>query len=233
MTSLAIYGMRRSGNHAILEWLIKNLSGTNERHVIKHSLITSGDSCYLNAINEYNQSPSLFIDFYFAKSTYKNFVVSYEDVSDKYETAYTTNFKKIVILRDILNVVASRYQKLLSGDPKFRILEINNFFFQNWIDHANAASRGVRILKFEDWVSSKDTRDEIAKELNCINIDNLETISHHGDGSSFSGTKYIPSANELSNRWKQVNLPDEIMEIINSPMISKLRAQHGYEPLSK
>ena len=100
MTSLAIYGMRRSGNHAILEWMIKNLSGTNERHVIKHSLITSGDSCYLNAINEYNQSPSLFIDYHFAKSTYKNFIVSYEDVSDKYVTDYTRSFKKIVILKE-------------------------------------------------------------------------------------------------------------------------------------
>ena len=149
MTSLAIYGMRRSGNHAILEWMIKNLSGSNERHVVKHSLITSGDSCYLNAINEYGQSSSLYIDYHFAKSTYKNLIISYEDVSDRYITDYSRSLQKVVVLRDIINVAASRYQKLLSGDPQFRCLSMNKLFFQNWIDHASSAERGVKIIKFE------------------------------------------------------------------------------------
>tara|TARA_Y100001968_G_C19372477_1_gene725829 strand:- start:38 stop:739 length:702 start_codon:yes stop_codon:yes gene_type:complete len=231
MASFAIYGMRRSGNHAILEWMIKNLSGKDERHVIKHSFITNGNSCYLNAINEYGQSSSLYIDYHFAKSTYKNLIISYEDVSDRYITDYSRSLQKVVVLRDIINVAASRYQKILSGDPKFRCLGMNKLFFQNWIDHASSAERGVKIIKFEDWVSSKPKRDEIAKEFNCTNIDNMKTISHHGGGSSFSGTKNIPSPIDLSTRWKQVTLPKEILEIINSPIISKLRAHHGYEKI--
>ena len=72
----AIYGLRRSGNHAILEWMIKNFSQKDQRYVLKHRLIASGNSCYLNAINEYIQSRDLFIDYNFAKITYKNLLIT-------------------------------------------------------------------------------------------------------------------------------------------------------------
>ena len=51
MKRLAIYGLRRSGDHAVIEWILKNLSDCNERHVTKESMIFSGNSCHLNAIN--------------------------------------------------------------------------------------------------------------------------------------------------------------------------------------
>ena len=63
------YGIRRSGNHAVLDWLLHNLSGDRTRFKIKHRLMASGNSCYLNAVNEYIQRKDSWIDYSFAKFT--------------------------------------------------------------------------------------------------------------------------------------------------------------------
>ena len=231
MSYHAIYGLRRSGNHAILEWMIKNFSQKDQRHVIKHRLITSGNSCYLNAINEYIQSRDLFIDYNFAKITYKNLLISYEDIPETLESEYTLGFNKIVILRDILNVVASRYKRMMDIDPKsidYKLMEIDEKLFQCWISHASAFKRNVLIIKFEDWLSSKEQRDRISNSLGCKNIDCVNTIPFHGGGSSFTKMEKIPSVEDLLNRSEQVKLPTEILERIQKSDILNLRKEHGY-----
>ena len=231
MSYHAIYGLRRSGNHAILEWMIKNFSQKDQRHVIKHRLITSGNSCYLNAINEYIQSRDLFIDYNFAKITYKNLLISYEDIPETMNTEYTLGFNKIVILRDILNVIASRYKRMIDLDPKsldYRLMKIDENLFNCWKSHASAFKKNVLIIKFEDWLSSKEQRDKIANSLGCKNIDCVSTIPFHGGGSSFSKMEKIPSAKDLQSRSEQVQLPSEILERIQKSDISNLRKEHGY-----
>ncbi len=234
MSYLAIYGLRRSGNHAILEWMISNFSQTNQKHVIKHRLITSGNSCYLNAINEYMPSRNLFIDYNFAKITFKNLIVTYEDIPETLQSDYTIGFKRVVILRDILNLVASRYKLMRNKDPKGtdytfdKFMKIDEEFFNCWISHASAFKRNILIIKFEDWLSSKEKRNEIASSLGCKNIDCTNTVSFHGGGSSFSKLEKIPLEKDLLQRSEQVKLPNEILERIQKPDISNLRKKHGY-----
>ena len=84
------------------------------------------------------------------------------------------------------------------------------------------------IIKFEDWLSSKEQRDKIANSLGCKNIDCVGTIPFHGGGSSFSKMEKIPSAKDLQSRWEQVQLPSEILERIQKTDISNLRKEHGY-----
>jgi len=231
MPNYAIYGLRRSGNHAILEWMIKNFNQKDERHIIKHRLITSGNSCYLNAINEYIKTRNFHIDFNFAKITYKNLLVSYEDVPETYVSKYTRGFNKIVILRDILNVVASRYKRIMDSDPEsniYKLMKIDENLFKCWISHASAFKKNASIIKFEDWISSKEQRDEIAKSVGCKNIDCISTIPFHGGGSSFSKMEKMPSSKDLLNRSDQVKLPNKILERINKSDILNLRKEHGY-----
>ena len=227
----AIYGLRRSGNHAILEWMIKNFSQKDQRYVLKHRLIASGNSCYLNAINEYIQSRDLFIDYNFAKITYKNLLISYEDIPETIHSEYTLGFNKIVILRDILNVVASRYKRMMDKNPKslgYKLMKIDENLFSCWISHASAFKRNILTIKFEDWLSSKEQRDKIANNLGCKNMDCISTIPFHGEGSSFSKMEKIPSVKDLLSRSKQVQLPKEILERIQKSDISNLRKEHGY-----
>ena len=114
MRRFAIYGMRRSGNHAVMEWLLKNCSGTDARHVIKHSMVFSHNSCYLNDITGPGVNiAQLRIDHMFASSTFQNLIVSYEDKPTGHITEFSLGYPKIVILRDIKNVAASRHKKSL------------------------------------------------------------------------------------------------------------------------
>ena len=231
MSFYAIYGLRRSGNHAILEWMIKNFNQKDERYVIKHRLITSGNTCYLNAINEYIRSRDLYIDYNFAKITYKNLLVSYEDVPISYVSKYTRGFKKIVILRDIINVVASRYKRRLEKDPKsvaYKLMKIDENLFKCWISHASSFKKNVPIIRFEDWLSSEEQRNKIANSLGLKNIDGINTIPFHGGGSSFSKMEKVPSEKDLLNRSEQVNLPTEILERMQKSDILNLRQKHGY-----
>lgn len=122
------YGMRRSGNHAVLNWLLHNWSGDKTRFKLKYRLMASGNSCYLNAVNEYIQRRDSWIDYSFAKFTYKNIMITFEDTNLDYSYDYTTSSnKKIVIIRDIKNLVASRLQKLRSSNIPWETSEKSLF----------------------------------------------------------------------------------------------------------
>ena len=234
MERIAFYGMRRSGNHAILNWLLCNLSQKKNIIKIKHRLVSSGNSCYLNAINEYvNTKPKILeIDFKFAEVSFKNIVVSYEDVPINYQTKYTTNFPKIIVMRDINNLVASRLKKIKEDNEGKKmakyLFNVNEKFFKSWITHASISRNEAYIIKFEEWISSKKIRDKISSDLGLKNIDYYQSISNYGGGSSFSGTSKRPEVSELNNRWKEVEIDSDLKKIINSEEILKLRKLHGY-----
>ena len=116
-------------------------------------------------------------------------------------------------------------------DPKsldYRLMKIDENLFNCWKSHASAFKKNVLIIKFEDWLSSKEQRDKIANSLGCKNIDCVDTIPFHGGGSSFSKMEKIPSAKDLQSRSEQVQLPSEILERIQKSDISNLRKEHGY-----
>ena len=234
MRRFAIYGMRRSGNHAVMEWLLKNCSGTDARHVIKHSIVFSHNSCYLNDITGPGVNiAQLRIDHMFASSTFQNLIVSYEDKPTGHITEFSLGYPKIVILRDIKNVAASRHKKSLdkSGLASWEnLMRMDEEFFKYWLEHAYANTKGnILAVKFEDWASNRNYRDEIAKKLALKNFDSIKTVSHHGDGSSFDvGNQNPPSPEALKERWKKIELPEATKKRINSDDIQEARAHLGY-----
>ncbi len=234
---LAIYGLRRSGNHAITEWLLKNLSGKNERHVITHRLVSSGDACYLNAINEYMDSPRLTVDYMFAKQNFSNLIITYEDVTHHFVPEFSSGFAKLVIIRDIEGLLASRYKQMINtaqlGNSGLlqrsnRLFGINGETFEMWKSFALSTNEECLLIKFEEWVASKDYRDDLASKLGLDNIDITDTIADYGGGSSFSVQTTPPTAQELANRASEVELPESIRERIYMDDISNLRKQLGY-----
>lgn len=227
----AVYGMRRSGNHAVTEWLLKNCSGTDSRNVIKHSMVFSKNSCYLNDITGPNSiEAQVRIDHMFACSTFKNLIVTYEDRPTDYITEFSLGYQKIVILRDILNVAASRHKRSMDSESWRAWMKMDEKFFIHWIEHAYASSKGQNVgIKFEKWTSSKDYRNKIANRLRLNNIDSTKTVSHHGGGSSFNiYDQKPPSPEELKERWKNVELPEAIKKRISSNDIQEARAHLGY-----
>lgn len=232
MKRLAIYGLRRSGNHAVIEWILKNLSGCNERHVIKESMIFSGNSCHLNAINQYRNEALLRIDHLFATSSFKNLIISYEDRPSNSATEFSLGYTKVVIIRDIYNVIASRYKKLIDtkSQPGWQqLMKIDESIFTIWKQHAAAAKQGTTMIRFEDWIEGKEARNAISKSLGLENLDHTNTMSHHGGGSSFNPHHWTPpSGSDLNNRWRQVELPKALLERMKQEDIQVTRSQLGY-----
>ena len=232
---IAVYGLRRSGNHAFVEWLNKNLGGSSEQHRISPYMTYCGKSCYVNSIAEYENTSALDINYRFADFTFENLIVTYEDVPFAYEASQARGFPKIVLIRDILNVVASRYKMLSMHRPdqieKGNLCSVNESMFQTWLNHASiVSSHRIKLVKFESWITSLAYRNKISELIGFKNIDAMHEISFHGGGSSFSGRSRVPTPDELKNRWKEVKIPTKFLDRIGASDISLARKKLGYEP---
>lgn len=197
-------------------------------------MVFSKNSCYLNDITGPGHiKAQLRIDHMFACSVFQNIIVTYEDRPTNYVTEFSLGYPKIAVLRDIRNVVASRYKKSLENAKRNNwdtFMRMDEDFFNCWLQHAYANTKSnVIAVKFEDWLSSKDYRDKIAIKLALKNIDSTNTVSHHAGGSSFDvGNQNPPSPEELKERWKQIEIPESIKRRINSDDIEQARAHLGY-----
>lgn len=221
----SFYGLRRSGNHAILEWLTINLGQSTKREVVKKNRIISyNNACYMNEVNTYNEI-DIKRDIKFCKENYNNLITSFEDVTPDFDIEETIKFKKIAIIRDIENLFASRYKRWL--DTGIKGMEIDEEIIKKWKIISDCEKNGVLLIKFENWVTSKDYRNNICEKLKIKNLDIIDTITNFGNGSSFSGRK-LPSVEELINRKKQIQLPKETTNRLKSKDITEIRRKLGY-----
>lgn len=133
-----------------------------------------------------------------------------------YEDAPFNKNTTIVILRDFINLVCSRYQKY--GQYKHNLC-LNSMYIcdlhyliEIWKQHTKNINN---LIIYNKWLVSKDYRDNISLSLVGIKntIDNYTYISDIGQGSSFDkkDTKDISS---YMNRYKLVKLPNHMKEII-------------------
>ena len=235
---IAFYGLRRSGNHAVIEWLLRNISGVDEVLRIAPKFCVSGKSCYLNSLSEgANSIPGRAkrnADIKFAELNFNNIIYTFEDVSPtNYNTPYNLgeiNFK-IAIIRDLKCLFASRMRKTeLMGDD-FRMMPINQRIANHWIQFCNLANDPSWILiKFEDWVGSISYKEQICAHLGIENLFDSPNISIDGGGSSFTGLTRTPTLNDLQCRWKEVVFPDNINQILESDKV--INAYKVYQNLN-
>lgn len=213
MKVIPFYGLRRSGIHAILEWLTHSLGNGGERiELEKNRIIKYGDAIYLNDCNTWDQySIKNFIE-----SNNFNFVlVSYEDTNLNF-SFYETNEEPIVLIRDIKSLSASRIRSYK---------ELNEQILQKWIDHANA--KNCKIIKYEDWLTKQNYRDNFVSLYGQKNLDKIDYVSKFGGGSSFVGRK-LDKVDRLLNRWKQMGFSEEINSFFERKSVIESRKLLGY-----
>ena len=238
-----VYGLRRSGNHAIIAWLLKNMCTkevTNTEPLIMPfpdaGFISQrcGDVYHLNDVGSVwaQRNPAYLralIDAYISMGA-KKIILSYEDYPHKMghydfnkdQFYFLENSKKIVITRDLANTFASRIKRSMVkfGEPNWN--KTPNPFFINqrlvtiWM--FNELFKGTKI-KYSDWLTSKEYRDQISKDLNVPNRDITSEISNAGGGSSFKNTL---DKDTLLSRYKQIEFPKEIIKMLKSKDVSML-----------
>lgn len=204
-----VSGMRRSGNHAFLYWLMGQMPGS---------------IAFLNNLGPFQPPERNEINKIFWRGVRRPFlVVSYEDQPTfKTITPYPTerfgpaarDFQ-ILILRDPYNFLASRIAWPDAQGLRFREDEAyRTAIINNWKEHAQRflqaqenPQSGVIPVSFNHWFTNVHYRQNLAGRLQLTFSDRaMNTVTPFGHGSSFDGVRYRGRAAEapVLERFRQM-----------------------------
>ncbi|MGB3694512.1 MAG: hypothetical protein WA999_17490 [Spirulinaceae cyanobacterium] len=237
---IRIVGLKRTGNHAIINWLEPQGKGK-----IKHI-----NNLQVN-VNPYRYKYERLRDYYpehqwsmqdYEKEARGNLVAkdlllySYEDYelkkvfSDYFESKHDLYLGKsairydLLILRDPFNLFASRVKK--------NYLDVQNHqqnMVDLWIEYAEEFLGKTSYLKhnkvclnYNRWVEDVDYRKEISAQLNLEFSDaGIDKVSGCGDGSSFEGRSLNGKAAKMdvNNRWQHFLEDESYRDLMNNEQL--------------
>lgn len=201
---IVVMGLRRSGNHVFINWLMAQSRGSclffNDVRPPDDPLAGQGEM----RLNRPTETPTL--------------IVSYEDEAwpdlkrgglEEVLRAHDdriTERKLCLVLRDPRNLMASRFRKWpeLLQEPGRVDASV-----ALWKTHAKRAMCGEADADFDlvpvwypAFIQERDSRDDLARTLGLRFGDRgLDEIPHYGHGSSFGGTDAVPGEG-VFDRWR-------------------------------
>lgn len=213
--------MRRSGNHAVIFWMLQNLAKLEDYKVLQLvdksnwinncEIFASNNVVYFNNITERRKH-----NVYNTMKTLKPnwVVVSYEDTHVDYSIDLPYEFEekyKFSIVRDVRNLIASRLKRLehnliTQTGPPFYF-----YIFKEFFDHYLSHKNWTPSISFDDWLVNKNYRDSICNIINVPNLDHTNYVSHFGGGSSFVNVKLDRKEN-LLNRKQSFSIPKPLLD---------------------
>lgn len=243
MKIFEIFGLSRSGHHAMTNWLIKNMCGYECEMLWKLNIMQNG----VYYINEGNLDQDLTMKYIEEqKEKIRMLVISYENCDTNFsilndKKIYTgplsinnenvksfSNNYRIIFLRDFYNNLASRImsnQKKLSKTREGDIQpwNIGESFIGKWKNHArNFDTNDFISLKYENWLTDKNLRNIFMGKINGVN--ELYDNKVRGTHSSFD------NSNDILNRIDQINLPNDIKDLLKSDNeLHYLMGKVGYD----
>lgn len=204
-----VCGLSRSGNHAIIFWIIHNL--VNSVKSIGYDIYIDDNYklCYINNCNICYDHQIKNIKNNFPCSFFETTIRSYEDIEFNNDTS-------LIVLRDFINLLCSRYQKYKESiclSNKYicdllRLIEV-------WKQHTKSPRRTIIYNK---WLISKDYRNSVSYKILDIKntIDTINYVSKIGDGSSFDNSYERQIDIDYLTRYNQVKLPEYMIKYIIS-----------------
>jgi len=231
--SIQVLGMRRSGNHAIISWILSNFTGDvchyNNILIEKDGLFVEDEQIFSKTYNSSGLSCKLY---------------SYEDYSfDKVLPYLNQSDNKVLVLRDPFNVFASRIKRARKIDDIADIFGVltTRTVLETWKQHAKeflgrTQHLGKNLIKinFNKWWESIDYRKENADCFGDTNSVEIPSLSKFSNGSSFDGEfyKHNPTEMDLMNRWKEFENDEEFITLFDSETIDLSLEIFGEFPIS-
>ena len=224
MNLIEFTGMKRSGNHAIILWLLRNLAQSTELNIITHQSTYSIDNCiFFNCLNHnkldknHDKEKRLEIENEIKKRTYDWYILSYEDchIGTKYNWLPYKFDKtyKFSIVRDIHNLLASRLKKSNDFYKQTKKIDHDMEIYPSFFEHYISHKKWNNIICYDTWLKSKGYRDDICKIFNVENLDCRIGGLEFGGGSSFVASN-IDIVENLLNRKSMYKIPDKYLNKI-------------------
>jgi hypothetical protein len=203
------WGVRRSGNHAIVNWAMSNFVDLNNKIDIAPSKFYRYYIDGLLFINDYDSTRA--IDFEHLKKGLKLnpkiVIFTHEERLFSVTVKSRLKSKNFIIVRNLENVIASYYKKEW---PEEHNRNIDRSLFDLWEYYLKSEYPKIH---YDRWLIDKKYRDEIADLMGVENRDITNIVTKEGGGSSFIGLN-LDSSDRLLNRFSQVDLPDSIIDLI-------------------
>lgn len=255
---IRVVGMSRSGNHSIINWIIKQLSGrfcflncaepkTNPFNTARP---LAGNRSYKTNYQDFNLNAEQRGDF-----SQKDYLIhSYEDcflgmINNRDFEQYHDQFVgpsgrrlDILILRDPFNLFASRKKSnLYNGQIALGGKTVTPFTATRiWKQHAKEFTGAKRylhnhrlLINYNLWVHDKAYREIIAAALGIDFTDNgFHEVSSVAGGSSFDGLAFNSSAYgmQVLHRWKHYAHDQGYKSIFDDEIVSLSHKIFGYVP---
>lgn len=254
-----IVGLSRSGNHAIINWIINQLNGSY---------------CFLNCVepkhNPFFVARPFNSDGHFFENNIPGFNINaekagifskkdfllynYEDcflgmLNHQYFLENRTKWlgkslvkKDILILRDAFNLFASRIKAdlILGHQTHHGVNPISTFALKRiYKQHAKEFLSQKKNLKdkvlinYNQWCADSEYRRGIAEKLGLsFSDEGLEEVMNCAGGSSFDGTRFSGNAGKmnLNNRWKEYAPEDYYWEFFDEEIVELNRKIFGNIP---
>ncbi len=210
---LRVYGMRRSGNHALIDWIMRNAPGGNG--LFLNNCRPGRDPLQtVRGVTVYKNGREVAGDGLGTKLAAAGpapfAVVSYEDRMPEARLAplYDAPETCVVIYRGFLNWSASLLRKI-QGNPGYGPLERSRVMmnalstYQTMLERVQ--DRDVVPLLYDDWMASEDYR---AAALDRIGLPGRDlsrgAVQRYGGGSSFQGKQADVADLETDKRGDQM-----------------------------
>lgn len=221
---LRVFALRRSGHHAVMNWVLANTSGRycflndcRPKHppfhvarIVKnpdHWLQTNIEGLDYRAEAAGRHAPKDLMIYNYEDRRLK------EVETRRYRRERTAwlgtsaRRRDLLILRDPLNLVASRLKKFLP-----RITNRKRWYRRMtvdlWLEQARAAVAGGGfedpiVVNYNRFVEEPQARAATAAALGFDATDDaLAAVPAYGGGSSFTGLERAPTPQELTARWR-------------------------------
>jgi len=216
MLEIRIMAMMRSGQHAVIDWLLNQLPG----NVVYINDILHPDCDKYHHIKLCNENTDFFIF-----NIEDRFLAAGDEEADRMVFNHMAPKKRILIIRDPYNMFASRYaRETARTNPitgELQHPEISKCSWtplkgwtspaaiRCWKDHAVEAIKPRItdvVINYNKWFADIEYRKTIAHGLNLNFTDKgIDKINEIGEGSSFDGVKYQDQASKMNvlSRYKR------------------------------
>ncbi len=249
----AVFAMRRSGHHAVMEWIMANTPGThcflNDCDLIGNPFETykggRQEAEDHNSTKEPIANKELLIynfeDMYFDQ-------FSYEDLEIHHDTwlGPTKEFNTLLALRDPFNLFASKFKWYRGEERKEWKPSLDEFKDTPnlWIAYAKEYLGVTNILKnkiainYNEWFESEYSKKAIANLLSLPSYDKgYKRVAKYGAntwGDSFDNLNFENKANEMNvfERWKSYWDDPEYINMLDNNELLEL-ADKIYPSLTK